>query len=209
MLVSYVLDIKCLARHCLPNRAKVACRQLGFTNAVGPMHYGRGSGKVWLDDMACTGSESSLPSCSHPDWGNHNCAGHTEDVGVVCSGYKAPSADNIQLEPGATGSGVAGIVRVYHNGQWGTVCHRGWDMNDAKVACRQLGFTKAVGYWYYGRGSGKLWLNNMQCSGSETSLHRCTHNGWGNVYSYCNSHTRDVGVVCSSWHLQCQIPTWH
>ncbi|KAK3755460.1 hypothetical protein QZH41_020514 [Actinostola sp. cb2023] len=44
------------------------------------------------------------------------------------------TADNIQLEPGTTGSDVAGIVRVYHNAQWGTVCHTNWDMDEAKVA---------------------------------------------------------------------------
>ncbi|KAK3755458.1 hypothetical protein QZH41_020511 [Actinostola sp. cb2023] len=54
--------------------------------------------------------------------------------------------------------------------QWGTVCHDGFGMNDAKVACRQLGFTKVVGYWAYGRGSGKVWLDTMGCSGSESSL---------------------------------------
>ena len=111
--------------------------------------------------------------------------------------FKGPPQDNIELEPGTTGLAVAGIVRVYHNNQWGTVCdYNGyWDMNDAKVACRQLGFTKAVGYWRYGRGSGKVWLYNMQCTGTETSLHSCTHNGWGKVASYCNSNKYDAGVI--------------
>ena len=78
-----------------------------------------------------------------------------------------------QLETNKIGSGVAGIVRVKYNGQWGTVCHSDFNMPDAKVACRQLGFTKAVGYWYHGRGSGKVWLRYMACTGSETSLHSC------------------------------------
>ena len=67
-------------------------------------------------------------------------------------------------------------------------------MPDAKVACRQLGFTKTVGTSYSGRGTGKIWLNRMQCSGSESSLGSCPHRGWGNVHSYCNGHTYDVGV---------------
>ncbi|KAK3741260.1 hypothetical protein QZH41_019958, partial [Actinostola sp. cb2023] len=183
------------------NDAKVACRQLGFTKAVGHWEEGRGSGKVWLYNMQCSGSETSLQSCTHNGWGNvrSGCISHTWDFGVVCSGYKAPPADNIQLEPGTTGSGVAGIVRVYHNGQWGTVCHDDFDMKDAKVACRQLGFTKAVAYWKYGQGSGKVWLDDMRCTGTETSLQSCTHNGWGNVRSGCISHTWDVGVVCSGY----------
>jgi hypothetical protein len=36
------------------------------------------------------------------------------------------------------------------------VCEGSWGMPDAKVACRQLGFTKTVGYSHYGRGTGKL-----------------------------------------------------
>ncbi|KAK3747956.1 hypothetical protein QZH41_019191 [Actinostola sp. cb2023] len=91
-----------------------------------------------------------------------------------------PSPENIQLEPGTTGLAIAGIVRVYHNGQWGTVCHHNFGMNDAKVACRQLGFTKALGPMHNGRGSGKVWLYNMQCSGSETSLHSMYSRWMGN-----------------------------
>jgi hypothetical protein len=88
------------------------------------------------------------------------------------------------------------ILQVYDNGQWGTVCgYNGWDMNDAKVACRQLGFTKTVGTWYYGRGTGKVWLYNMGCAGTENSLESCSHNGWGSVASYCNGHTYDVGLI--------------
>jgi len=49
------------------------------------------------------------------------------------------------------------------------------------VACRQLGFTKALGPMYYGQGSGKVWLDNMDCKGTETSLYSCSHDGWGKV----------------------------
>ncbi len=37
-----------------------------------------------LDDVKCSGHESSLTRCSHPSFGTHNC-GHSEDAGVVCS----------------------------------------------------------------------------------------------------------------------------
>ncbi|KAK3750207.1 hypothetical protein QZH41_010163 [Actinostola sp. cb2023] len=107
-----------------------------------------------------------------------------------------PPADNIQLEPGTNRFRCCWYCTSLPQWPMGnSVCHNIFDMNDAKVACRQLGFSKAVGYWRYGRGSGKVWLNWMACSGSETSLHSCTHDGWGNHGSTCDSHKYDVGVV--------------
>ena len=46
--------------------------------------FGQGSGSIWLDDVACSGSESGLINCSSRSIGFHNC-GHYKDAGVVCS----------------------------------------------------------------------------------------------------------------------------
>ena len=35
-----------------------------------------------MDDVSCTGSESSITSCTYIS--NHNCV-HGEDVGVICA----------------------------------------------------------------------------------------------------------------------------
>ena len=90
-----------------------------------------------------------------------------------------------------------GTVEVYHNGEWGTVCDDGWDLNDAQVVCSELGLGKAVNAThsaYYGLGSGPIWLDYLLCAGNEQTIGDCTHRGWGN--HYCN-HRYDAGVKCA------------
>ena len=68
------------------NDATVVCRMLGFDGALaalGNASFGRGSGNVLLDSVACDGSEDNLAECSHNGVGVHNC-NHNEDAGVRC-----------------------------------------------------------------------------------------------------------------------------
>ena len=45
--------------------------------------YGAGSGRINMDNVACTGDEDALVNCTYsPD---HNCD-HSEDAGVECHG---------------------------------------------------------------------------------------------------------------------------
>ena len=90
-----------------------------------------------------------------------------------------------------------GRMEVYYNGEWGTVCDDGWDDTDASVVCKQLGFNSsgtAIGSAGFGQGSGPIWLDNVMCSGNESSLAHCIHLGL-NVTRNC-SHSQDAGVKC-------------
>lgn len=46
-------------------------------------YFGAGTGAIVLDNVQCTGSETTLLSCTSNPIGNHNCV-HSEDAGVEC-----------------------------------------------------------------------------------------------------------------------------
>ena len=91
-----------------------------------------------------------------------------------------------------------GTVEVYYNGDWGTVSH-GWDLNDAQVVCKELGFGNAVAARYsesYGPGRGEIWLSDLQCVGTEWTIGNCSHSGWEERH-YRNRNI-NAGVKCLS-----------
>ena len=45
------------------------------------------------------------------------------------------------------GRSTEGRVEYCNNGEWGTVCHYGWSVQNAVVVCRQLGHNTFGGYF--------------------------------------------------------------
>ncbi|XP_059897442.1 deleted in malignant brain tumors 1 protein-like isoform X3 [Gadus macrocephalus] len=110
--------------------AEVVCNSLdcGTALEIKPRaFYGQGKGLIWLDDLRCTGQETSLSKCKHSGLSIHNC-GHGEDVGVVCS-------DHIKL---LNGTRCEGRIEVKHGDQWRKLCSSGWSQKEHEVLCQEL-----------------------------------------------------------------------
>ena len=78
------------------------------------------------------------------------------------------------------------------------MCDDGWDLNDAQVVCSELGYGQPVAARhgaFYGQGSGQIWLDNVNCVGTEGTIGNCSHRGWG--IENCG-HGEDASVNCTA-----------
>ncbi|XP_076860602.1 antigen WC1.1-like [Brachyhypopomus gauderio] len=170
--------------------AAVVCRELDCGRAVYvayAAHYGPGSGKIWMDDVDCSGSESTLKNCGSGGWGISDCD-HREDAGVRCSDQIIRLTDGPHL--------CSGRVEVLHGKTWATVCDADFDQQDAEVVCRELGCglpVEVLGAAAFGRGEGQMWTEELQCRGNESEIYSCPTSS---TLNNC-SHDNDVGVICS------------
>ena len=79
------------------------------------------------------------------------------------------------------------------------MCDDQWGISDAEVVCKQLynltSDTVAYTNAYFGQGTGPIWLDEVQCTGSETHLVDCKKSGIG---IHDCGHDEDAGVQCLS-----------
>jgi hypothetical protein len=173
--------------------AQAVCGQLTFAPVT---NYYLGSEEeglrhIWMGNVSCRGSETKLGHCTFSGWNSTECP-NSRSKGVECASSVAPVS--LRLVGGPTHN--SGRLEVFHGGAWGTVCDDLFNSQSVKVACRQLGYTG--GHYrakaHFGAGSGLIWMDNVRCRGSETTLTSCHFPGWG--VSDC-SHNEDVGLECA------------
>uniref|UniRef100_A0A4W3GJG2 SRCR domain-containing protein n=1 Tax=Callorhinchus milii TaxID=7868 RepID=A0A4W3GJG2_CALMI len=108
---------------------------------------------------------------------------------------------HLRLESG--GSRCDGRVEIYHNGTWGRLLDDSWNISDGDVICRQLNCGSAISVYnssQYGEGTGPVWINNVQCMGTETHIWNCPHS----TVASSSWSSSDVGVlrsgdICHQW----------
>ncbi|XP_025050870.1 antigen WC1.1-like [Alligator sinensis] len=170
----------------------IVCKQLGCGNGgefAEDYLYGQGSGPTWLDRVQCRQQHSSLWECPSKAWDPHSCHDRGEETHITC-------AEKLRIV--GTEDRCSGRVEVWHHGSWGTVCDDSWDLADANVVCKQGGCGAAVsalGEAAFGAGTGPIWLDKVNCKGTESSLWDCCAEPWGN--SRCQ-HKEDAAVICTN-----------
>ncbi|XP_068280291.1 scavenger receptor cysteine-rich type 1 protein M130-like [Nyctibius grandis] len=193
----------------------LACRELGCGDEGSletRLPYGRVSGPAWLDKVQCGERNSSFWQCPSAPWDPQSCDDLRDETHITCNGghpemFPDPLApcpnstsctDREKIRAVGGEDGCSGRVEVWHHGSWGTVCDDLWDMQDAEVACRQLGCGPAVSALHeaaLGMGQGPIWLEQVECRGTERSLQDC----WARPGdSGACQHKEDAAVCCSA-----------
>ncbi|XP_038067537.1 scavenger receptor cysteine-rich domain-containing group B protein-like [Patiria miniata] len=187
------------------NDAYVVCRQLGYgtaKNATWGGDFPPGSGAYWMDRVRCEGGEEELDQCPFDGWGVvSGCQLGDTAAGVVCQAYDQTDAVTIRLD--GSSNSYEGLVRVFHSGAWGTICSDHWGIEEANVACGQLGFQGAQvaidAKTLFGADfTGPVYISGLRCHGTETNLAQCARDGWFD--DLCSGHDCDAGVICNSEH---------
>ncbi|XP_012493256.1 PREDICTED: antigen WC1.1-like [Propithecus coquereli] len=184
----------------------IICRQLGCGDS-GTLNSSvairEGSRPRWVDGIRCRKTATSLWQCPSDPWKHKSCFPKDEAY-IICAGARpescpaaAPCTDKEKLRLRGGDRVCSGRVEVWHEGSWGTVCDDSWSLAEAEVVCRQLGCGSALdalGEAAFGQGNGSIWLDDVWCKGSESSLWACAAQPWGR--SNCK-HEEDAGVRCS------------
>ncbi|XP_045183479.2 scavenger receptor cysteine-rich type 1 protein M130-like [Mercenaria mercenaria] len=178
------------------NEARVVCSMLGYNRSdvrhyIYKSNYFGDSTSGVLDGVKCKGNESDISQCVSSF--ESSCPA-TYAVGLKCEGVQFRLADGPHEGEGR--------LEVLHNGQWGTVCDSDWDDNDATVVCKMLSSYpfennvkgKSVSGSYFGRGTGPVWLSDINCQGHEPDITNCSITWSGGVN--CD-HSNDAGVICN------------
>jgi len=167
--------------------ANLVCKLLGFQTAViatKSSEFGLVPQNFIMDNVHCLGNESALLDCSH---GPGNSCLPGDAAGVVCFNHLDFA---IRLEDGDAPHKGNVFIGYY------SVCSDGWDIRDANVACKMMGYPGAEESFSYNLECDRqderntYMITNVGCAGVEHSLRDCPYT----VNNNCSGEL--AGVVC-------------
>ena len=107
----------------------------------------------------------------------------------------------LKLKNGTTAH--EGRVEVLHHQIWGTVCEDLWDLQDADVVCKMLGYPGALNATtgaYFGEGRGPVVMSDVICAGHEGDIDECEYSIWKGDTTCKNG---SAGVICKGTCMHC------
>ncbi|CAL4064347.1 unnamed protein product, partial [Meganyctiphanes norvegica] len=97
-----------------------------------------------------------------------------------------------------SGDTAMGRVEVRYLGVWGSICDDDISFEEGNVLCRMMGWNRSVSIFKnntFGKGEGPVWLDDLQCVGTERTIEECLHLPWGQ--NNCD-HTENLGLQCTA-----------
>ncbi|XP_070568587.1 polycystin family receptor for egg jelly-like [Ptychodera flava] len=180
--------------------AQVACRELGFPQLIETTKtHSVPSRLSTMYRIACFGNEWSLFDCPWSTFYDERES--TLAVYVDCS---APFGMTMLPD----GMGYTIVYRLGGDAQY--MSYENWDINDADVMCREVGYAMSVAPIYTISYFPAKFLSDVDCFGTEDSLFHCYHK-----FTYVEDSDYVAGARCSStpeftdlyWPLDEEVPT--
>ena len=120
------------------------------------------------------------------------------DIATKLSDFDNFGVYPIRLAKGSTP--WEGIVEVFYNNTWGTICDDGYSSSNGPVLCKQLGYQGYSGSFRYTRSSSSskpVWWRYLRCnSNTHHDISSCPFQGWG------------VSCYWSLWTVRCDPGYW-
>eukprot|EP00057_Strongylocentrotus_purpuratus_P021243 XP_011675717.1 PREDICTED: galectin-3-binding protein-like [Strongylocentrotus purpuratus] len=130
----------------------------------------------------------------------------SDDKGSKVKIKGSPFTNDLRVRLVGGKSDKEGRVEILYLGTWGTVCDDNWDLSDANVVCRMLGYERAENFSCcaaFGPGPGPIVLDEVECEGTEANIGHCRRSDYE---AHDCDHSEDVGVLCIG-HGNCSLNT--
>ena len=93
-----------------------------------------------------------------------------------------------------------GIVEIFYNNTWGTICDNRYSSSNGRVLCKQLGYQGYSGSFRYtpsSSSSNPVWWSDLRCNtNTHHDISSCLFQGWG------------VSCYWSLWTVRCDPGYW-